>query len=138
MNLTIAQRAAIVFPLSLCPLHDARAELAICNQTAEISNIAIGSLSADGEPSSQGWWTIPPNRCETIVRDLLKTRYIYVYATDVKGRPLISGSTLLCVGIKKFSAAGAQSCWMRGYDRAAFAEIDTGSSPSWTVFLSGR
>ena len=112
----------------------ARVEFAVCNQTFDVVNVAIGQ-QADGSFRSEGWWTVGANQCANVIREELRSRYIYVYAIDVFGQPLLAGTQSLCVGDKRFVIDSETDCWQRGYRAADFVEVDTQESPRWTVFL---
>ena len=112
----------------------ARAEFTVCNQTLDVTNVAIGQ-SGSLDFRTEGWWTIGANRCVNIIQDVLANRYIYVYATDVFGQPILNGTTRMCVGPKRFVIDGTGSCWERGYAAVPFYEVDTQAVERWTLFL---
>jgi uncharacterized membrane protein len=116
----------------------ALAEFKVCNQTLNLYNLALG-FGGTGEFHTEGWWTLPANACVTPIKDRLKSRYIYVYATDIYGNEALSGEWNMCVSGKKFVIArppgDAWNCWVRGYQQAGFKEIDTGNSQNWMVFI---
>ena len=66
----------------------ARAQFAVCNQTLDALNLAVATETG-GVFSSQGWWTIGANRCVYVIKEELVSRYLYVYATDVFGQPIL-------------------------------------------------
>ncbi|MEL6523520.1 MAG: DUF1036 domain-containing protein [Pseudomonadota bacterium] len=113
----------------------AKAEFSVCNQSFDVVNVAIGQDVA-GEFETEGWWTIGTNQCANVIKGELINRYIYVYATDVFGQPILDGATTMCVGPKRFSIAGIDDCWRRGYVAAPFFEVDTKAVERWTLFLS--
>lgn len=116
---------------------EARAEFTVCNQTLDVVNVAVGQ-EVDAAFQTDGWWTIGANQCVNVVREELANRYIYVYATDVFGQPILSGSTEMCVEKRRFSIRGIEECWQRGHIAAAFFEVDTLEQARWTFFLTGR
>lgn len=116
---------------------DARAEFTVCNQTLDVVNLAVGQ-EIDATFQTDGWWTIGANQCVNVIREELVNRYIYVYATDVFGQPILSGSTEMCVEKRRFTIRGIEECWQRGHIAAAFYEVDTLEQARWTLFLSGR
>ena len=74
----------------------ARAEFTVCNQTLDVVNLAIGQEVHEGSEliwQTEGWWTVGANQCAKVIRDELVSRFIYVYATDVFGQPLLNGTT---------------------------------------------
>ena len=117
--------------------NEARAEFTVCNQTLDVVNVAVGQ-EVDAAFQTDGWWTIGANQCVNVVREELANRYIYVYATDVFGQPILSGSTEMCVEKRRFSIRGIEECWQRGHIAAAFFEVDTQEQARWTFFLTGR
>ena len=78
----------------------ASAQFAVCNQTLDALNLAVAT-ETNGVFSSEGWWTIGANRCVDVIKDELVSRYIYVYATDVFGQPILDSNVTgenMCVG----------------------------------------
>lgn len=114
----------------------ARAEFTVCNQTLDVVNLAVGQ-ELDAAFQTDGWWTIGANQCVNVIRDELTNRYIYIYATDVFGNAILSGSTDMCVERKRFTVRGIDECWQRGHIAARFYEVDTLEQSRWTFFLTG-
>ncbi|MDQ6434706.1 DUF1036 domain-containing protein [Mesorhizobium sp. LHD-90] len=124
--------------LSLFMTDRARAEFTVCNQTLDVVNLAVGQEvreAADAFWQTEGWWTVGANQCVNVIRDELVNRYVYVYATDVFGQPLLNGSTSMCVGTRRFVIRGDKDCWVRGHKAAPFFEVDTQKTERWTLFL---
>lgn len=122
----------------------ARAEFTVCNQTLDVVNLAVAhdvgdAAAQDGVWTMQieGWWTIGANQCVNVIREELENRYVYIYATDVFGQPIYSGTDEMCVEPRRFVIRGIRDCWQRGYMVAKFAEVDTQEQERWTLFLSG-
>ncbi|RLJ36302.1 putative membrane protein [Litoreibacter meonggei] len=113
----------------------AHAEFAICNQSFDVVNVAIGH-DVDGAFQTEGWWTIGTNQCANVIRDELESRYIYVYAQDVFGKPILNGTTTMCIEAKRFTIRGISSCWSRGHIQARFIEVDTEKTQRWSLFLA--
>jgi uncharacterized membrane protein len=116
----------------------ARAEFTVCNQTLDVVNLAIGQEVHEGSEliwQTEGWWTVGANQCAKVIRDELVSRFIYVYATDVFGQPLLNGTTPLCVGTRRFVIRGREDCWVNGRMAAPFYEVDTQKVERWTLFL---
>ncbi|NDW06099.1 DUF1036 domain-containing protein [Jiella sp. 40Bstr34] len=132
-----ALAGAAVLAAGLLPAGAAEAQFVVCNQSLDVVNVAIGRDAGDGF-STRGWWIVGANRCATTIRDELSARYVYVHAEDVFGRPVLYGSTDMCVGAKSFEIAGTEACFQRGYRPAKFLEVDTEAVPRWTLFLSPR
>lgn len=113
----------------------AHAEFAICNQSFDVVNVAIGH-DVDGDFQTEGWWTIGTNQCANVIREELESRYIYVYAQDVFGKPMLNGTTAMCIEGKRFTIRGISSCWSRGHVQARFIEVDTEKTQRWSLFLA--
>lgn len=113
----------------------ARAEFAVCNQSLDVVNVAVGQ-DAGGEFQTEGWWTIGPNQCANVIKTDLESRYIYIYAQDVFGQSLVNGTTQMCVSARKFQIRGIADCWTRGEIAAGFIEVDTQKTQRWTLFLA--
>jgi uncharacterized membrane protein len=111
---------------------EARADLRLCNLTPGRIGVALGY--PDGaEWITEGWFNLRPNRCETIIRGALPSRFFYIHAIGYDRGGEWSGTNLLCTRETEFSIRGAQDCYARGYDRSGFVEIDTGQQPDWTI-----
>ncbi len=120
----------------LCAPSLARAEFTVCNQTLDVVNLAVGQ-EVEAAFQTDGWWTIGANQCVNVIREELTNRYIYIYATDVFGNAILSGSTDMCVERKRFTVRGIDECWQRGHIAARFYEVDTLEQSRWTFFLTG-
>ncbi len=124
--------AGFVTCLGSLPAH---ADFAVCNQTFDMVNVAIGK-SQDEVFVTDGWWTIGPNQCANVLTEPLSVRYIYVFAQDVFGNVILSGATRMCVAPERFTIRGETDCIRRGYIEAPFHEVDTLRSERWTLFLT--
>ena len=113
----------------------ARADFRVCNKTHALINIAVGTDAGEAF-KTEGWWVATPGSCATPVRGPLKSRFVYLYATDIDGVDLVSGTATMCIDRGKFVAYGAENCWRRGLQAVTFAEIDTLDSSDWTTFLT--
>ncbi|WP_421701038.1 DUF1036 domain-containing protein [Aliiroseovarius sp.] len=113
----------------------ARAEFAVCNQTFDVVNVAIGKYDENVFVTS-GWWTIGPNQCANVIDQELSVRYVYVFAQDVFGKIVLSGGTRMCVAPNRFDIRGEGDCAARGYIAADFHEVDTLATERWTLFLT--
>ena len=118
----------------LCPSM-ASATFAVCNQSFDVVNVAVGQFEDDAFVT-RGWWTVGPNQCANTIRDRLTARYIYIFAQDVFGNEILSGSTPLCIGTGRFTIRGDEECLLRGYLSANFIEVDTQQTERWTLFLT--
>lgn len=126
--------AALLPIFCLAPAFPAFAGFTVCNQTLDVLNLAIGQKVND-DFQTQGWWTVGANRCAAVIKEDLANRYIYVYATDVFGQPILDGKVNMCIDPKHFVINGTESCWQRGHEQAKFMEIDTKAVSQWTLFL---
>ncbi|GAA2871465.1 putative membrane protein [Aminobacter niigataensis] len=133
-GLVVACLAVLSLPFSPTV---ARAEFTVCNQTLDVVNLAVGQ-EVERAFQTDGWWTIGANQCVNVIRDELSNRYVYIYATDVFGNAILSGSTDMCVERKRFTVRGIEECWQRGHIAARFFEVDTLDQARWTFFLTGR
>ena len=113
----------------------AQAEFAVCNQSFDVVNVAIGQDIND-QFNTEGWWTIGPNQCANVIKEELVSRYIYIYVQDVFGQPIMTGTTQMCIATTKFQIVGNTNCWSRGKISAGFIEVDTKETQRWTLFLA--
>jgi uncharacterized membrane protein len=127
-----------LFAADLAASSPARAQFSVCNQTLDAVNVAIAKAAPSGVIVSEGWWTIGANRCVDVIKEELGNKYIYVYATDVFGQPILAGDFVggeMCVATKRFTIEGTDSCWQRGFEAVRFMEVDTKDQVRWTLFL---
>jgi len=113
----------------------AKADLRLCNKTPSRVGVAIG-YKEQQRWTTEGWWNIPANACETLVSGTLVSRYYYVYAVDYDLGGEWSGKYMMCTRDRMFTIEGIEDCIARGFDRAGFFEVDTGEQTSWTVQLT--
>jgi len=113
----------------------ASASFRVCNQTLDLLNVAVGTPAEDGF-GTEGWWVVTANSCSEIIRHELESRFIYLFATDVYGQSIVAGAEPMCVGRDEFRILGTDDCYLRGYSKADFKEIDTFSSKDWTVYVT--
>lgn len=124
-----------VFALIMFASTAIKAELRVCNLTVNLVNLAVGIPTNNGL-RTEGWWVVTGNGCAPVIRGELPSRYVYLHAKDIYGKNLIGEGTAMCVRTNKFDILGEDNCWQRGYRKALFAEVDTGNSTTWTVYLS--
>ena len=114
----------------------AAAELRLCNRTQSRVGVAMGYNDGGGW-TTEGWWNIAANSCETLVRGELSSRFYYLYAVDYDQGGEWSGKAFMCTREKEFTIPrGSQDCLVNGYDRTGFFEVDTQEQKSWTVQLT--
>lgn len=126
--------ASLVAALAATP---AAAQFAVCNQSFDMVNVAVGQFEGQ-DMVTEGWWTIGPNQCANVIRSELTARFIYVFAQDVFGKSILSGTTPLCIEPAKFRIRGEADCSQRGFLEVPFIEVDTLRSERWTLFLTAR
>ena len=107
----------------------------VCNETLDVLNVAIGQPAGTGF-ATEGWWVVTANSCSSIIKNDLTSRYIYLFVTNIYNQSVVSGALPMCVGRNRFKITGTDACYVRGYDRAEFKEIDTFDSADWTVFIT--
>lgn len=113
----------------------AHADFRLCNTTAHRVSVAIAYTNGSAW-TSEGWWNLKANGCETLVRGPLTAEFYYVYAMDERGAEW-KGKTFMCTRDHEFRITGRQDCFVRGFDRTGFFEIDTGKEArNWTVQLT--
>jgi uncharacterized membrane protein len=126
-KILIRTLALVALTIGLALPGAARADLKFCNHTTQQVTVAIG-YSADGEWTSEGWWTVDPNQCKTPIGDALKNRYYYYYAESDSNK--WDGDYIFCTQDKKFTIVGDKDCKSRGYAPEQFREIDVGEAAS--------
>jgi uncharacterized membrane protein len=115
--------AALVLGLAIGS--SAQAGLTVCNKTAAEYSVAVG-YKDNGDWSSFGWWNVAAGDCKTIVGGDLKNRYYYYRAVS-EGNLFRSDDIYFCTDPGKFTIVGDTECVARGYDKNAFAKVDTGA-----------
>lgn len=113
----------------------AQADLKLCNKTESRIGVAIGYRDDKGW-TSEGWWNVKPNSCETLLKGKLSSRFYYIYAVDYDRGGEWAGAALMCTDNKAFTIRGIEDCQKRGFRPAGFFEIDTADEPEWTVRLT--
>lgn len=113
----------------------ARADFRMCNLTASRVSVALAYTDGQGWVS-EGWWNLKPQDCDTLVRGALAAQFYYVYAMDERGGEW-KGKAFMCTSDREFKIEGRQDCFVRGYERTGFFEVDTGKdAKNWTVQLT--
>jgi len=128
-------RLTVILSLTLLATASAQAGFKVCNKADLPAKVALGRF--DGKTwRSEGWWTIRPGKCETLLSAPLDARYYYLYGTDGGSGTWNGGKGFCTASLGPFSILGRGGCAARGYDRKGFFEIDTGDRPDWTQSLS--
>jgi uncharacterized membrane protein len=113
----------------------ALADLRLCNATPSRIGVSIGYQDGDGW-STEGWWNISSQSCETLLRGGWPSRYIYVHAIDYDRGGEWSGTNYMCTQDRAFWIKDTKDCQRRGYKRTGFFEVDTGEAKDWTIRLT--
>lgn len=125
----------VSFGLGSLMVSPAMADLRLCNKTASQVGVAIGYKNKT-DWTTEGWWNLAANSCETLVPGVLVSRYYYIYAVDYDQFGEWGGRAFMCTREKEFTISGIEDCVARGFERTGFFEIDTGEQSSWTVQLT--
>jgi uncharacterized membrane protein len=115
----------------------AQADFKMCNNTASRVGVALGYKDKDGW-ATEGWWTIDPQKCLTLLKGALIARYYYVFAVDYDKGGSWGGKAMMCSRDKVFTIRGIEDCTGRGYQKTGYFEVDTTEETDWTVSLSGE
>lgn len=113
----------------------ARADLKLCNTTPSRIGVAIGYQDTKGF-TTEGWWTIASQSCETLLKGKLARRFYYIHAVDYDRGGEWSGDNFMCIDEKSFIIRDEGECKARGFKRSGFYEVDTGDQRHWTVRLA--
>ena len=115
----------------------AQADLKLCNKTESRVGVALGYKDKEGW-ATEGWWTVAPQKCVTLLKGPLIARYYYIFAIDYDKGGSWGGKSMMCTRDKVFTIRGIEDCEGRGFTKAGFFEVDTGEETDWTVSLSGE
>jgi uncharacterized membrane protein len=126
---------ALLSAVALGQTAPALADFRMCNNTT--NRVSVSLAYTDGQAwVSEGWWNLKPSDCDTLVRGALAAQFYYVYAMDERGGEW-KGKAFMCTSDREFKIDGRQDCFVRGYDRTGFFEVDTGKdAKNWTVQLT--
>jgi uncharacterized membrane protein len=114
---------------------EARADLKLCNTTSSRIGVAIGYQDTNGW-TTEGWWNVAPQTCETLYKGALSSRFYYLHALDYDRGGEWAGKSVMCTTDKSFTIRGVQDCGRRGYKGTGFFEVDTQESKDWTIRLT--
>lgn len=112
-----------------------RADLTICNQTTEPAGVAVAARTA-AIWKSDGWWTVEPGRCKSLIKGRLSEQNYYLHALHYNLGGRWDGKETFCVDRGSFSIEGRLDCETRGYETAGFLMIDTQGKPDWQHTLA--
>lgn len=113
----------------------AHAEFRLCNRTQSRIGVAL-AYKDEGNWTTEGWWNVTANSCETLLRGTLSSRFYYLYAVDYDQGGEWAGRVYMCTLEKEFTIRGIENCLARGYERTGFFEVDTQQQTNWTVQLT--
>jgi uncharacterized membrane protein len=132
---SIARPCAALLGALCFAVPKAHADFRVCNSTA--SRVSVALAYTDGQMwVSEGWWNLKPNDCDTLLRGPLAAQFYYIYGMDERGGEW-KGKAFMCTRDHEFRIEGRQNCFVRGYDRTGFFEIDTGKeAKTWTVQMT--
>lgn len=114
---------------------EAVADLKLCNSTAGRVGVALGYQGESGW-ATEGWWNIPAQSCETVLKGGVPSRFLYVYAVDYDRGGEWGGNKYMCTADKSFRIVDTKDCQQRGHRRTGFFEVDTGTAKDWTIRLA--
>jgi uncharacterized membrane protein len=115
--------------------HPALADLKLCNSSASRIGVAIGYQDGDGW-TTEGWWNIASQTCETLLKGTLSSRFYYVHAVDYDRGGEWAGSNLMCTSDRSFTIRGIKECAKRNHSQSGFFEVDTNQAKDWTIRLT--
>jgi len=129
-------KRVLIVSVGACALSgSAQAELKLCNTTQTRIGIALGYQDPSGW-TTEGWWNIASQTCETLLKGALPSRFIYVHAVDYDRGGEWAGTNVMCTDDKSFTIKGVQECQKRGYKKSGFFEVDTGDAKEWTIRMT--
>ena len=134
LRLAILLAGLVLSALTLSAV-PAKADLRVCNQSANPVSIALG-YRADKGWQSEGWWVAPPAKCAVVYQGDLHSRFFYLYVADDIGGGAWDGSVYMCTRDESFTIFGVEDCLARGYERTGFFEVDTQNRTDWTLQLT--
>jgi uncharacterized membrane protein len=132
-NIWLAAGALVIMGVTSLP---AKADLKLCNKTESRVAAALGHKDQEGW-ITEGWWTVEPQQCVTLLKGKLIAQYYYIYALDYTKGGSWGGNSIMCTRDKVFTIRGIEDCEARGYRKTGFFEVDTKEATDWTVSLSG-
>lgn len=121
--------------LGLLAPSGAAADFRLCNMSS--NRVSVSIAYTDGSHwVTEGWWNLKAGACDNLVRGPLAAEFYYVYAMDERGAEW-KGKAFMCTADHEFRIIGRQDCFVRGFDRTGFFEVDTGrEARNWTVQLT--
>jgi len=96
----------------------------VCNDGREPLLVALGQVD-NGQPQSQGWWTVEPGACAKAITTPLNSDAVYVMAQRKSGGTLVTGPERFCTATAAFEIKGNANCAARGLTESGFAATRT-------------
>jgi len=112
----------------------------ICNKMSETVEVVVGYAVSGGHLQSEGWWSLAPNGCETVINRSKTVDYTtgYLYAKTSKGgRPVINGDQSLCVQNKAFTIRRHQNCEGRNFRTVQSRQVAINLNKNFTTNIRG-
>ncbi len=113
----------------------AEASLKLCNQTSYMLEGAI-AYRANGRWKVEGWWTLQPGLCNTVIQEPLRGDDYYTFARAIEGHrgdvEAWGGGYAFCTGEGTFSLTNKSDCAAEGLSLFGFAKVDHGNVQAWT------
>lgn len=113
----------------------AHADLKLCNTTSSRIGVAIGYQDST-DWTTEGWWNIAAQTCETLYKGTLSSRFWYIHAIDYDRGGEWAGKSIMCTSDQSFTIRGVQDCKGRRYKDTGFFEVDTQEAKDWTIRLT--
>lgn len=114
----------------------AQAKLEICNKTPAPFTVAI-AFETDADVVSQGWWTVDPDKCTTVVDGDLSRQYYYHYIRSRALNVEWAGTFNFCTTEDpQFRISGAGGCEERNFHITGFRQIDVGSNKDFSLDIT--
>ncbi|MCK5712194.1 MAG: DUF1036 domain-containing protein, partial [Hyphomicrobiaceae bacterium] len=76
-----AAAGVLLTPFFALIANTAYADLTLCNSTSSRVGVSVGYQDKQGW-STEGWWNIASQTCETLLKGTVPSRFIYVHAVD--------------------------------------------------------
>jgi len=129
-------RLALGVIVLLGSVQGAKAGLVLCNRAEVPQTVGVG-YKLDGAWFSEGWWTLAPTECKTLVGGDLKQRYYYYTVRTPEG--FVGEGYSFCAQDASYELSGADGdCSALSAVARGYAQIDTGeTATSFTFDLIG-
>lgn len=119
----------------------AEAGFRVCNRSGQRIDVAFGYPHDQFGWTSEGWWTIQPGKCRTVMNGDLTNRYYYLYATGSEGgrwqAPEGQEGGFFCVQNERFvfqnrnfQHEGRLDCGEHNLQARHFLVVDTEGAPN--------